>query len=253
MCFSPQADFAGGVAVAAVGAGSLRLVRAPRELIIASLPLLLGAHQFVEGFVWLGLRGEVGSDTAAIARQAYIIFAYAVLPALVPLGFMLLEPRRERVRWLWPLAVIGAGLAGYLLWQVTAFPVLAQEQGHCIDYVTHAPNDIEVAGLYVLVTCGPALLSSRRYLRWFGVVNLVGVIVVATVRAEEFTSLWCVYAALVSVLVLMHFRRQRASERPPARPEPVMAPSLGYAANSQVSESTPRRAEAAAHGHDHDG
>jgi hypothetical protein len=253
MCFAPQADFAGGVAVAGVGAGSLRLVRAPRELIIASLPLLLGAHQFVEGFVWLGLRGQVGNDTAAIARQAYIIFAYAVLPALVPLGFMLLEPQRERVRWLWPFAVIGAGLAGYLLWQVTAFPVLAQEQGHCIDYVTHAPNDIEVAGLYVLVTCGPALLSSRRYLRWFGVVNLVGAVVVATVRAEEFTSLWCVYAALVSVLVLMHFRRQRASERPPPRREPVMAPSLGYAANSQVSESTPRRAEAAAHGHDHDG
>jgi nitroreductase len=253
MCFSPQADFAGGLAVAAVGAGTLRLVRAPRELIIGSLPLLLGAHQFVEGFVWLGLRGQISSDAAAIARQAYIVFAYAVLPALVPIGFLLLEPRRERVRWLWPFAVSGVLLAVYLLWEVTAFPVAAHEQGHCIDYVTHAPNEIAVSGLYVLVTCGPALISSRRYLRWFGLVNLAGVVVVAAVRAEEFTSLWCVYAALVSVLILAHFRRQRASERLPPDLEPVLMRSLGYAASSQGPASQSRPTEAAAHGHDHHG
>jgi len=62
------------------------------------------------------------------------------------------------------------------------------------------------------VTCGPALISSRRYLRWFGLVGLVGVIATAVVRVDELTSLWCVYVAIVSVLILEHFRRQRASE-----------------------------------------
>lgn len=224
MCFSPQADFGGGVAVAAVGAGTLRLVRVPRELIIGSLPLLLGAHQFVEGFVWLGLRGQISSDAAAIARQAYIIFACAVLPALVPVGFILLEPQPKRVRWLWPFAAIGAPLAAYLLWEVTAYPVAAWDAGHCIEYATHAPNGIALPGLYVVVTCGPALISSRRHLRWFGLVNLVGLVAVATVREEEFTSLWCLYAALVSVLILAHFRRQRASERPPPHLEPALPP-----------------------------
>jgi len=66
--------------------------------------------------------------------------------------------------------------------------------------------------LYVVVTCGPALMSSRRHLRWFGVVSLVGVIAAAIVRVDELTSLWCVYVALVSVLIFEHFRRQRASE-----------------------------------------
>jgi len=34
---------------------------------------------------------------------------------------------------------------------------------------------------------------------------------------DELTSLWCVYVALVSVLILEHFRRQRAFEaRAPA-------------------------------------
>jgi hypothetical protein len=43
-------------------------------------------------------------------------------------------------------------------------------------------------------------------------VSLVGVIAVALVRVDELTSLWCVYVALVSVLILEQFRRQRAFE-----------------------------------------
>lgn len=212
MCFSPQADFTAGAAVAVVGVQTLRRVRAPREVIIGSLPVLLGAHQFVEAFVWLRLRGEVSSGVGNTALDAYIVFAHAVLPAIVPLGFALLEPSRRRARWIWPLALLGAALGCYLLWQVTAYPVGAQEQAHCIDYTTHTPNDYLIGVLYVLVTCGPALLSSRRYIRRFGLLSLLGVIAAAIVRADELTSLWCLYVAFVSVLILEHFRRQRAAD-----------------------------------------
>ena len=94
----------------------------------------------------------------------------------------------------------------------TAFPVSAQQQARCIDYTTHTPNDALIGLLYVAVTCGPALMSSRRHLRLFGLVSLVGVIAAAVLRVDELTSLWCVYVALVSVLILEHFRRQRADE-----------------------------------------
>src|SRR5262245_26844398 len=101
MCFSPEADFTAGAVVAGVGVGTLRSVRVPRELVIGSLPLLLGVHQLVEGFVWLWLQGRVSGAVGAAAREAYIVFAHAVLPALIPVGFMLLEPDRRRRRWLW--------------------------------------------------------------------------------------------------------------------------------------------------------
>lgn len=212
MCFSAEADFTAGVAVATVGVFALQRVRGRRELIVGSLPLLLGAHQFVEGFVWLGLQGRVSSGLQAAATETYVVFAHPVLPALVPLGFALLERDRVRARWSWLLAGLGGTLGGYLLWQVTAFPVGAHEQGHCIDYTTHTPNAVLIVALYVLVTCGPALLSSHRYLRRFGLVSLLGLAVAGAVRAEELTSLWCVYVAVISVLILEHFRRQRASE-----------------------------------------
>jgi hypothetical protein len=212
MCFSPEADFTAGAVVGVVGVQTLRQVRAPRELIVASLPLLFGLHQLVEGFVWLWLQGHVSGAVGRTAREAYVVFAHAVLPALVPIGLILLEPDRRRARRLWPFALVGAALGAYLLWQITAYPVGAQIQARCIDYTTHTPNDVLITALYVIVTCGPALLSSRRYLRWFGVFNLVGLVATAAVRADELTSVWCVYAAFVSGLILAHFRRQRTSE-----------------------------------------
>ena len=125
---------------------------------------------------------------------------------------MLLEPDRTRSRVMMAMACVGALLGVYLLWQVTAYPVGAHEQARCIDYTTHTPNDALIGLLYVAVTCGPALISSRRYLQWFGLASVVGVVVAAVVRVDELTSLWCVYVALVSILILEHFRRQRASE-----------------------------------------
>ena len=212
MCFSPEADFTAGAAVAAVGVLTLRRVRVPRELIIGSLPLLFGLHQLVEGLVWLRLRSQASASVGSTAIEAYVVFAHAALPALVPVGFALLEPDPHRAARMWPLAVVGVLLGLYMLWQVTAYPVGAHAQVRCVDYTTHTPSSYLIAVLYVSVTCGPALLSSRPYLRWFGLLSLLGVIATAVVRADELTSLWCVYVAFVSVLILEHFRRQRASE-----------------------------------------
>jgi hypothetical protein len=223
MCFSPEADFVAGAVVAGVGVETLCRVRVGRELVVGALPLLFGFHQLVEGVVWLGLRGQISSGVGDAAKEAYIVYAHAVLPAIVPLGFTLLEPDRSRSRLIWPLVWVGLLLGVYLLWQVTAYPVGAQPQARCINYTTHTPNDVLIGVLYVAVTCGPALMSSRRYLRWFGLISLVGVIAVALVRADELTSLWCLYAALISVLILEHFRRQRSSE---AHGDPVVGPAL---------------------------
>jgi uncharacterized protein DUF6629 len=221
MCFSPDADFTAGAVVAGVGVETLRRVRARRELIVGALPLLFGVHQLVEGFVWLGLRGQVSGGLRDVATEAYIVYAHAVMPAIVPLGFMLLEPDRHRARRLRPLVCLGPLLGLYLLWQVTAYPVGVQQHARCIDYTTHTPNDVLIGVLYVVATCGPALISSRRYLRWFGLVSLVGVIATAFVRIDELTSLWCLYVAMISVLILEHFRRQRALE---ARAGPIRIP-----------------------------
>jgi hypothetical protein len=219
VCFSPEADFAGAAVLGVLGVETLRHVRKRRELIIGALPAAAAAHQFTEGFVWLGLHGEVSTGVRATATAIFVIFAQVVLPIIVPIGFLLLEPERRNRRFMAPLVPLGLGVGGYLLWTVTQYPIFAVEHAHCVAYVTHMIQiahhsrlELAVATLYVMATCGGALLSSGRYLRWAGAANLVGVAFAATMYYSEFTSVWCAYAALVSVLILGHLRRERRRE-----------------------------------------
>lgn len=68
MCLAPEADLVVGAAVCIVGVDALRQVRTRRELPLAALPLLFGAHLLVEVPVWLGLRGDV-SDAVGEAAE----------------------------------------------------------------------------------------------------------------------------------------------------------------------------------------
>jgi hypothetical protein len=218
MCFSPQADFAAAAVVGVIGVATLRRVRTRRELIVGALPILFAAHQFVEGFVWLGLQGKVSSGLADTARDTYVIFAYVVLPIIVPVGLLLLEPVGSHRARVYPFVALGTGVGLYLLWDVTQYPVRATALPACVSYETHTPHELVIATAYVVATCGPALLSSRTYLRWFGVANLLGVAIAVTVHHVDFASIWCLYAALASLLVLEHFRRERRADDAGRRP-----------------------------------
>lgn len=209
MCFSPEADFVAAAVVGTIGVATLRQVREPRELIVGALPMLFALHQFVEGFVWLSLRGQVSTGLGQAAIDVYVVYAYAVLPIIVPIGFWLIEPSPRHRRWILPFIALGAVVGLYLLWHVTSHTVTATGHDAAISYATNIPEGYLAGVGYVIATCVPALLSSRRYLQWFGVVNLVGVGVAATVHRVEFASVWCLYAALASLLILEHFRRQR--------------------------------------------
>ncbi|GCB43007.1 DUF6629 family protein [Streptomyces sp. NL15-2K] len=69
MCWSATADLVAGTAVAGVGVACVARVRWSRDLPLAALPLLLGAHQIVESAVWEsgGGRGPATTLWAVIA------------------------------------------------------------------------------------------------------------------------------------------------------------------------------------------
>ena len=42
--------------------------------------------------------------------------------------------------------------------------------------------------------------------RWFGIVNVVGLTIVLIVKGYAFTSIWCLYAAVLSIMLYWQFR-----------------------------------------------
>jgi uncharacterized protein DUF6629 len=199
---------------------TLRSARHRGEILLASLPVLFALHQLVEGFVWLGLQGDVSAAIEEAAIRAYLAFAQIALPVLVPLAFLLAEPERARRRWLVPFLALGAVVAVRLGSVIAAHPAGARAQDHLITYSTDVHFGYVTATAYVVAACGPPLLSSRPGLRLFGAANLAGLAVATVVRYGAVTSVWCLYAAFVSGLILLHLRRAAPWPRPAPAPRP---------------------------------
>lgn len=208
MCFSVEADLTVGVVLLPVAVACLREVRCRRELPFAMLPAAFSLHQFVEAFVWLGVDGRVSAHVQAFAATAYLVFALPVLPVLLPLAVLLLEPRGARLR-VAPFLALGAVVGGYLAYALLTTPVAVVEHEHALGYTTGVRHGDLWAVLYVVAVVGPALLSGYPSIVLFGALNLVGLVVVAVLLVQAFDSVWCIYAALLSGLVLVHLRRRR--------------------------------------------
>ena len=91
MCFSAEADFVSGAIIGAIGVATLSQVESPRQVPLAALPLAFALHQVTEGFVWHDLDGG-STHTSGPAVYVYLLFAWVLIPVVVPLAILLLEP-----------------------------------------------------------------------------------------------------------------------------------------------------------------
>jgi hypothetical protein len=103
--------------------------------------------------------------------------------------------------------VIGGATTLYILWALTAFPTQVYIRGNSIVYVNQATNNTAVALFYVIATCGSLFCSKIRMMVIFGAANLAILLVVMAFKRYAFTSLWCAYAAIASLIILAYFWR----------------------------------------------
>jgi hypothetical protein len=205
MCFSATANFVGSGVLGAVGVTTLTKVKHRRELLFAALPTLFAVHQFIEGFVWLGLDGSLSPAVAHDMGAAFMLYAQGLLPFLLPLSVLLFEPNPKSRRRMLPFLVIGGATTLYILWALTAFPLQLYVRGNSIVYINQATNNTAVAVFYVIATCGSLFFSKIRMMVLFGAANLAILLTVMVIKRYAFTSLWCAYAAVASVIILAYF------------------------------------------------
>lgn len=205
VCFSAAANFIGSGVLGGLGVVTLTKVKHRRELLFASLPLLFAVHQFTEGFVWLGLDGILNPAVTHDMATAFVLYAQGLLPFLLPLSVLLFEPDVKSRRRMLPFLVLGGGTTLYMLWALAAFPLHVYVRENSIVYINSGTNNTAVAVLYVIATCGSLFFSKVRDMVLFGAANLIILLVVMAVKRYAFTSLWCAYAAVASVIILAYF------------------------------------------------
>jgi hypothetical protein len=209
MCFTATASFVASGMLGALGVATLTQVKHRRELLFASLPVLFSVHQAIEGVVWLGLDGRLSPAAAHGAGAAFVLYAQGLIPFVIPLSVLLFEPTKVRRRRMLPFAVLGLALTLFMLWGLAVYPLEVYARDNSIVYVNAGTNHTWVAVLYVVATCGSLFFSKIPDMVFFGAANLAILLAVMAVKRYAFTSVWCAYAAVASVIICAYFWKSR--------------------------------------------
>ena len=205
MCFSATASFIAGTTLTVVGVAALKRTEAKTELPFAAIPLLFGIQQLIEGVIWL----TFSYDTPFLKQTltyVYAGFSHVLWPIYVPLAVGILEAVRWRKRAIFAFGVAGVAVALYLLYFIVTRSVVAELVGSHIVYASPHFYLIPVMTLYLAATCVSCFFSSHGFVKLFGVLMLLSFVATYLFYSLALVSVWCFFAAVLSLLIYMHLR-----------------------------------------------
>jgi len=211
VCFNAAASFGSAVVIGGIGGATLPLVHDRRQIPFASLPLIFCVHQLLEGVVWMQIHAAGGTTVRTPAVEVWLLIAWVLLPVLIPLSVRWFEPDPRRRNLMLGLAGLGVLVGAYLGIGSMVWSTVAEANRHHLEYRIPAHGWL-MAIPYVAATIGPMLASSARFVVRFGLAMLGAMALTVVVDAKAFSSMWCFFAALLSVGLYLHYARSPSAK-----------------------------------------
>jgi len=225
MCFSATVSYSATAVLVATGLYAIRQARrlpAPYWM-WAVIPVFFGIQQAFEGRVWQML--DAGDAVAAIPyAQGFHFFSHFLWLWWLPLCCYLVEPGKIRKRVTGGFALFGACAGTIVYFFILTHPewmsVAIREHSICylysVPYRSSVHLPIPTAALYALTVLVPLLISSHNRIKIFGVLVLLSMILVSKAYDYAYISVWCFFAAVLSlylVYMIRHFAAESESIR----------------------------------------
>ena len=188
-----------------IGVAALRKTKTRSEIPFAIIPLLFGIQQLTEGIIWLTF-----SYDAPLLKQTmtylYSGFSHVLWVIYIPLTMGMLESVRWRKKAIFAFLVPGVAVGLYLLYYIVATPMVGVVVGKHIVYDSPHFYLIPVMILYLLATCVSCFFSSHGFVKLFGSLMLLSFIAAYIIHVMALVSVWCFFAAILSLLIYFHLR-----------------------------------------------
>jgi len=210
MCFSATASFTASAILLPMGIYSLTKAKPLQQpyWLFALFPLMFGIQQAFEGWLWLVLDAGGGGDIRTPA-WGFLFFSHLFWLLWVPLSCYVIETQLWKRKLF--LLVTAAGILGGLYLYVPAFMQAGWLHVEVADgsilYSVRLMFEERVSWLalrmtYAFIVLIPLLLSTQRLVRYFGVLILVSALIADQIYNEVFISVWCYFAAVLSIYIL---------------------------------------------------
>ena len=203
MCFSSEASFVGGIIISAIGVAVVTKVHKPSQMLFACIPLFFGIQQFTEGILWLTIPRPELLSIQKIATYLFLIMADVLWPVWIPLSILFMEQNARIRKIIWILFFVGLSVSVYYIFCLVFLHVTPQIMSYHIKYITYFSRTlaIPVFFLYLVATITPLFVSSIKRMHFFGILMFFSCAVTAIFFTQFLTSVWCFFAALISVVI----------------------------------------------------
>ena len=216
MCFSAPASFGLSAVLLPTGVYCMHVALASNRmrLFLAVIPLIFSVQQFCEGLVWTGL-DHADPDLARNAALVFLYFALAFWPFWIPFCAFFLEPPGAKKWLLGGITLAGLFIGAMLYVPVLLDPALVMPRAahHSIYYDISGSSAFRLMAfewwqfLYVIVVASPPIVAPSRGFFIFGIAIVVSAAVSHVFFWYASASVWCFFAAILSLYLCFSFYR----------------------------------------------
>jgi hypothetical protein len=208
MCFSLTASFTASLVLITCGIGALMRAQERKIRMVAAVPLLFGIQQCAEGMVWLSFAYPAFASIRALSSYVFLLFALVIWPLWIPLAMIYFEGVRTYRRYIYSL--IAGGMCALASIVYSLLYSMSVTINHHVIYNLNAYEHFGEWSMYVYATFSlfyviatilPFFIARNRWLWLIGALIAMGYVVSYIFYYKAFTSVWCFFAALISLLV----------------------------------------------------
>lgn len=205
MCFSAEMSFGASVVITTIGVVAYKKAGKTPYRFLAMIPLMFGLHQFIEGFVWISSTHEEYSDLLQLSTYSFIVMAWLIWPFYLPFAMWKIEKDPIRKKIMLVLVLCGVFVISGLTYILFSYGVKSDIVDCSILY-RHGGNqspNVPFNILYLSTTVLPNLVSKVGKMWILGIINFITYFVSRIYFNERVISVWCFFAAISSVVILL--------------------------------------------------
>ena len=213
MCFSLEASLGAAALLTVVGYATVRSTSSKKELFLALIPLIFALQQYAEALVWYTLQNELENSLIhQIGKNLFLFISYILWPIWVPLSLYILEEGEPKKRLLFYFTLAGGALALFNLLSLPGNEPYAKIRHNSIEYGGATPSQLAfilLRAAYASIVLLPTLISGFKHIWQFGALLAISYIISEALYFQTFTSVWCFFAALCSLVLYKVIRDNR--------------------------------------------
>ena len=217
MCLSAPASFTVSAVLVAIGTVLVCRVKNKAWLPMALIPWFFALQQCAEGVVWMYAPVDLQSPESLFREDTFLFFAYAFWPVWFPLSVWLVKKMAQRKIVLAACIGLGIGVAAFYGLSIPLMIAIPYRYSLHYGFINQNYVDLLAQGkfytagqlCYVISTLALCLYPVSQGCGSSGASSLCNrLLCIYYIDQLLFTSLWCFFAAVVSIGLFFILKNQ---------------------------------------------